>query len=195
MQVDDGISISKTTFDKINNVVYVEEENKSTGKLVYSQIDLNLGIEKNETITDKIYISDETDYSETVNRNRVFSNYSSKTNAAYSYYNDYSNDIWNIRDTRGISHNTSENSRNAGYLDEFKKSVDTLVSLEVGIIAALGIAASGLVVAGLTAPSGLGIAVGLVTALGGSIAVGYQYWQAVEAGKEVDYYYLRVIRS
>ncbi len=86
----------------------------------------------------------------------------------------------------------TETDENTEDLEKVKDAIDDLADHEISAICEAGIAIVGLVVAAITAPTGVGAIVGLLLFFGGAIAAAYDIWQMYKCRDKADYAYERV---
>lgn len=189
VRTDDGKYITLVKYDKINNSINIQETNKvsKTTKITNEKIDTNKvnSIENkiNNKVTKANYvISPMSEYI-------VSSNYSAFWDNAYLYYSSQRWAVWNSVGSYKSRYETSSNSSN---LLDLKGAVDKLASDEVHAVAFLGASACATTVAYLTAPSGLGVVVAALTALGFGITGAVYLYDAYCDRDNADFYFVRV---
>lgn len=96
---------------------------------------------------------------------------------------------WTITNSKGRVKKSAETKSHKEYLYKFKSAVDASRKHEIDARLGINTASISVVTGAITAVSGVGAAIAVISALGGTTAAGYSIWYSIEEKREADRYF------
>lgn len=187
--VDDGKETSTVQYDTKASKINVLTKNNENGKTTLNTaIDIKSAVasyQKIKTASPNVAVADVPDGTIISTATESILGY------AYNVRKLTPQNRWWLNTYKYGSKIVYESPNNLSNLQWFRTSVNNMMLGEASVVASLGVAASGALMAVLTAGPSLGLSaiIGIVAGFGGAFSAGYAAYQAYMAKKDADYYF------